>query len=649
MEKSESPSVQNFIDSQTTPDAPTHDCAIKEFFITRLDSCRDQRTQPRREFDDMTYEQDYAMNQLAGHSYLRRKRNDDEVRVNTGTAEKKVELVLNELLTMNFQPEVRAFDEDDLELRDLGDDMADIVKRTNEIERDEDLYEDAFAELLIQRAVFIEEDYGPLPAVAVRTGRSGKFRIDKHVQKRLLSGLQVFLGDITLPAYRFQEQPWVIKYDRMLYEEAVKLYGELDEWKFVKPGMPMSNEFGLWFKYRFGVLQEREVEIITYMSAADDEYNVIINGVLMYKPGTKLPWRHGGYNMSMIVVKPVSRFFSYGKQPIASAKTLQALADETIRNLVRKFRQAIEPPLGVGSGKVYSKDIWSPGAVTQGLPEGTFTRLVTHQGVTISEFQMMELITKKIDEFVGPYGAAQTPGTGTPTATQIIEQQKQSMKMLGLAMLAAQRMKREMTYLRIWNVLEHYMEPVGFVEETIGGGLREKYRSFTIPGTNLGNGKFGTKVIKLRNDTPSSTELKSTFEAEKEAEDAGHSVRVHSINAGLIRDFPLTWYVTVSSKERDSSALDRVLFQDQVTQAINITKLTGRRVKADKLIESFESTWKAKGLFERDLPVDESIADNESGGVKDKAKGLLDGLTEMGGGTPTAQALPDVTKMAQAV
>ncbi len=604
---------------------PPQDQEAIAFYTQRLTNSRDQRNQPRREFDDMDFQQDYAFNQLASHSYLRRKYNDDDVRVNSGTAEKKIELVLNELLAMNLTPEVRAYDEDDLEVVGLGEDMGDIIKRTNEMERDEDLYQDAFLELLTQRSVFIEECFSSMPTLTARTGKSGKFRNEKFLNKRLLTGLQVFLGDVTIPAYRFNEQPWICVYDRLLYSEAEELYGDLENWKYVKPGMPMNDAYGMWFKYRLGVLESEEVEIIRYFSK--NEYNVIINGVLMHEPGTKPYWNHGGYPISMVVLKSMSRFFAYGKPLIASAKFLQGISDETLRNMIRKMRQAIEPPIGVKTGKVYSKDIWSPGAVTQGIPDGAFSRLIDHDGVTSSEFQMFQLISTKIDEFVGSANVTNQPGSGQMTATQILEQQKQGLKLLGLAVLAAMRMKRDMTYLRLYSLNQYYFEPVGKTTDPFTRKLLPKYRSFTVRDADIGSGETGTKVIKLAAGSPTRQELEMQLAAEDKASESGKTIRFHTIDVKKLKDIPLTWYVVVSSQERNSGSLDKVLFQDQLAQAGNIAQLTGAQLNKNKLFDSFERTWKAKGLFER-----------ESGGAPGSPQDLmkqLEGMTPPPpGGTP---------------
>lgn len=621
----------------------SQDPAERQKWYDMASLARDQRAMARREFDDMTYEQDYASSQLIANSYLRRKKNEDDVRVNVGTAEKKIELILNELQSMNFQPEVRVFDEDDLEVENLGDDMADILKRTNQIERDDDVYGEAFLELLTQRAVFMEECYGPLPVVGISTGKKSVFKTKKYAQKRLLSGLQVFLGDITIPAYRFQEQPYIVKYDRMLYESGKALYGDNPNWKFVRPGTVQMDSLGLWFKYRMGNLQGQEIEVLTITTPKEQQ--IIINGVMMNPKDSPRPWEHDGYNITMTVVKPMSRFLAYGKAPLSSAKALAGLADETIRNLVRKMRQAIEVPLGVASGKVYSRDIWSPGAVTQGLVNGTFTPLVTHAGVTQSEFQMFDLISRKIDEFVGPLSLGTTANTGTPSATQIIEETKRSLKALGLAIVAVMRMKRDMSYLRLWTVFEEYFSAEG------------GYQSFSIGETSLGKGATGKKIIKLSDKDLSETELQTIFDAEQQADAQGMPFRMRSINVKKLKEFPLFWFIEVSSQERENGALDKAMFQDKMSQGATIMQLTGRQMKPDILIDSFERTWKAKGLFERNNPgvpmgnnapaqpggAQGAQPVEPSGGVPAQAQDLLKQITAMKGSETAGKVAPKMT------
>ena len=570
------------------------------FYTKRFEKAKQQRQQKYKAFDDLDYETDYYLNEEAANSYLRKKLNDDEVRINTGTTEKKVEAVHNELVSLNLQPEVRAFDLTDLEVKSLGQDITDLVLRTNEIEKDDDTYSEALFEFLTQRALFLEEVYSERAVLDKRDGKRSIF-VKQQCEKRVLCGLQVFLGDITIPAKDFDRQPYIFTYDRVPYEEAAVRYSRLKNWNFVKPGMPTQTDQD--FGYRLGVLETNEVEILIYQSYPDDEYQVILNGVPMYEVGEKLPWEHEGYNVKMFVLKPLGRKFAYGRSLVSSAKTLQALDNETIRNMVRKFRQAIEPPIGVVPGKVYSKDIWMAGSVTQGVGKGDFERLIDHKGVTESEFRMLALIEEKVEEFVGV--SKQFQGLDTPgdkTATEAVEQLKRALKMLGLSVAGAIRIKREMTFLRIYNILENYTKPVGKKVNPLTLRVEEVYQNFTRSDAMLSTGKRGRKIIQFTDKDLTRQDQEQLYDLESTMEAQGQPTEIRSINVKSLREIPLSWYVVVNQKQKEGSALDKAMFENQTAQAVQLSQIAGRPLNGDKLIEDFEFLWKTKDLFKAAPP-----------------------------------------------
>jgi hypothetical protein len=505
-------------------------------FIDKFEDAKRQRQSPSRFFDDMNYDADFQFNLDSANSYLRAKKNDDEVRIATGMVEKKIEAVENELLSMNLQAEIHAFDQEDQELNDLGSVFTDLIRRTNEVEKDEDFWIEAIQELLTQRAVFIEELYVPIQLKDKRKrGNQIKesIRFKKQAQKRLVSGLKVFLGDISIPAYLFNQQPFIVKYDRVSYSEAKSIFGQNPRWRFVKPGVSINTEwFGGIFNYRFANLKDDEVEILTYASYPDDEYQQIVNGVMMEKIGAKLPWEYEGYNMVMVVLKPMSRNFAYGKPLTASAKTLQALDNETIRNLIRKFRQAIEPPLAVPNrGKIFSRDIFNPASIAYGLKAGDFERLIDHQGVTAGEMTMYDLINKKTEEFIGVSNITQGLAERQQlTATQTIEMQRQAIKMLGLAVLAYMRLKRDVSFLRLNNFLENYTISEGKVFDPIENAVKDAYRRFTIKDSEFENQQKGTRNVIFQNRNLNQEEERQIFDFEEEQAKRGQPVRIVSVN-----------------------------------------------------------------------------------------------------------------------
>lgn len=598
------------------------------FYLDRIEKAREQKESVHRLFDDMTYSDDYISNENAKNTYLRQKLNDSEVRIATGVTEKKIEVVVNEILSLNLQPEIRAFDKNDNLLQELGDSMTDIVTRTNEIEKDADVWEQAVIEVLTQRAVFMTEK------VETITSRNGT-QTHKIIKKEMRDGRNVFLGDITVPAHKFQEQPYVVYYDSMHWRRAQQIWGNHPKWQEVLKGI--SDEFnlrtGAW-AYRMGILEDLQVEIVQYISTPDNERQFIVNGVMMFEPGTSetnIPWKHPGYNTSMTILKSLSSKFAYGKPLTASAKTLQGLSDEGIRLTVRKWQQALEPPTAFNGEKVPPRDIWDPGSMVSGIGKKNFEKLIDHDGVTQGEFNMLDYIDRKTEEFIGgggDLGQGLNSGDRT-TATESLLQQKNAVKQLGLAVLAVSRLKRDMTELRVYSTLEEHLKPKGRKMDPLSKIITDTYSGFTIENTQLENGQKGTKRIEFMDRDLTGEEKQEVFDEETRLEKAGINFRLKTVNAKTLRNLFINWFVVIHPQEKEGSTLDKIVFQDQLVQGQAISQITQTPLNPKVLQEDFERKWKAKDWFQASAPNQlNQEQDPAQEKVKAEAEKLLGGLGE---------------------
>jgi len=538
--------------------------------------------------------------------------------------------LINELVSMNLQPEAEVYDNYDNEIKHLGKDMMDIVKKTNHMENDDDFWIDFLKELLSQRAVFVQE------TDVIKKYFSCNYH---RAEKRLLSGLRVFLGDINLPARRFQEQPYICLYTRRSYAEAKTVYGEMDRWKYVKPGNfqgSKDNPFG----YRVSALNEDEVEEIHVIDPIANEYDIIINGIPMMEEPAEIPWKimpGRAYNISMIVIKPLDTDFAYGKQPVASAKFLQGFKDESIRLLIRKFRQAVEPPLGIKKGKIQSKDIWSPGAITQGIGKNDFEILTNHTGVTQSEYNMLDLIEKKTEEFIGAGSLQQgISQSGEQTATEIQQLQMNSIKNLGLLVSAFMRAKRDCTYLRIYNLLENFLNPVKREYNQMSGQLEDIYEKFTINDVMFENGVKGKKVVQFVNKPLTTEEKENIYSYEQREEELGRPIRIRAVNTKILKSIPMFWHVTVNSTPRDGSQLAKVLFKDKLEQGLAIEQASQgqKKVNWEKASDDFENTWGTRDFFQKAPPQNFAQPNPEMAGEADK---LMKGVESLKDGSMNQQ------------
>lgn len=559
----------------------------------RLSLAKQARNTPDRKFDNLTFIQDFYSNEDAVNSYLRPKRNDDEVRVVGGTTEKRVESVVNELMGMNYQHEIQAFDVTDAVIVGLGKAMEDAVTRSNQIEHDEETCADAIWELCTQRAVFVEE--------LIEERRSGQFYI-KQCRKRVRSAIEVILGDQTMPAYLLQEQPFIATYDRMSKRTARMFFGHYDNFKYVRGGMDLSVDvYGSEVTFRLGILQQDEVEVIRYSSVPDNEYQIYINGVPMLKPGTPLPFQYPfpRYNLSVGVPKRMGHHTFYGRSMASAMKYLQALSDETVRNIVRKFRQAIEPPRAIKSQeRIVTRDIYNAGKVSYGVDADSIKPLTNHNGVTDAETTVMNMIKQMQDELAARSAVdlGAQPGK-KQSATAIVEQQKQAVKMLGQLVLAWTGLVRQMTENRTYTIIETMSEPDGMRYDPVADQLIEEFRRFTLANQPLENGKSGTRIVQFVGKDLTDQQHESIDDWEQDQDAAGNPARLSVVNVKKLRNMSINWYVTVSSHPKDSDDLHKLMFEDKFSQASAIGQAVGRQLNAERVVDEFEQTWRAKDWF----------------------------------------------------
>jgi hypothetical protein len=591
----------------------------------------------KREFDDLSLLQTYYSNRDAVNSYLVPKRNDTEVRVVGGATEKRIESIVNELISYNYQHELRFVDKDDLEIRDFGKIMEDTITRTNQQEDDDDVRTELAWELCSQPIVFVEELY---ETVDFGTHKEQIFR------KRLRTALECFGGDPSLSAYKWNEQPFICVYDRMTLQRFKSLYSDSPNAQYVRGGQNTELDvYGYETTFRLGFLAENEVEIVKYMSLVDDEIQIYANGVPLLPVGAKFSehvWMFKKYPVRCAIAKPTSRHFLYGRGYAQMMKFLQALSDETTRNIIRKFRQAIEPPRAVKNREtIYSRDIFEAGAITYGVDAEAIKKLVEHDGVTQGEMNVWQAVKTEIEEMSSRSATNLGVQAGKKqTATAVMQQQQEAVKMLGQIIIGYTRLTRECTDMRTCNILEQSTKPMTsiFVDNGVAK-VKEAYRSFTLNNASF-NSKTGDHVIQFADRDVTEEEQNSIKEYEDEQEEYGKPVKISVINAKKLRSIPMRWYINIRSKPKETEDLDKLLYQDKLSQATQIAQVTGMQLNGDKVSGEFEETWRVKDWFNKistpTVPMEapqgigQELKAGIQAGVKTPAKQEPSGKTALG-------------------
>lgn len=603
--------------------------------VKRLEQARDNRNQASRYLDGMNYINDYITNEDNKNTYLTPRVNDTEVRINPGTAEKKLDTIRNEFLTMDFVPEVKAFDEHDLLDDFLSEDITNIIFRIKKQERNpfrEDSDYEAMDDMIAQRASY-RQTYMHTETLNGKTTH--------RIQNRAISGLKVFPGSMSMSPYLWNLQPFIVLYDRLNYSTAKALYGHYDNFKYIIPTKGNTQEdiyIGQQFDYRFDNLSYGEVEIVTYESVPDNEYQILINGIPMLAPGTELPWSYPGYDVQIFVGKTLGKDYLLGRPFTAMAKNMSFVQTETLRLLMRKFQQAIEPPVGTAKkdGKTYSSAVWDPSAITHGVTKNTFEKLIDHDGITQSEYNLYNLIEQKTEEFIGANNIAQgLQGGREMSATEILTMQKNFIKQLGYLVAARVRMENVITEQMIYWFVDNYLSPVKKKMDQ-GKGPVDVYRSFTIEDAVLENKQFGKKVIFLVAEDVDRETLENAYEFQETQRQLGNNIRISFLNINKMKEYHRYWYVRTEVREKQGTALDKVMFQEQLNQGALVQQVTQTPLAAAPIIEAYERTWKARDWFQRKTPLmqEQQEPNQEVVAQAQEIGAEIDALTQNSGSTP---------------
>lgn len=588
------------------------------FLQSRLEKSKRLKEQAFPEFNGKTYYQYYEENEkIANTHHLDQKKNPDDVVFSAGTIEQKLDALLSHINNLNLSPEVMSFDRENNRIMALGLALEDIIHDTEVRDGadgagDEEKKMMRQRELLKQGTVFVQEEWSKRYEMKkkLKEKYNGEFKefsgyttklekVFEGPSRTLLYGPNVFLGDIT--KFHMQDQPYIFVMIHTSYDDAKTKYGKFENWKYVVKGNVPDNDLSqnktiYDNKWRLTDLQDDQVEIILYQDQARDEFQIIINGVCMLPMGFPLSAvsPRGVYNVAKQVFRIISDKFAYGGSFVASGsiKEIANLIDEMLKLFVLKTRKSFTPAYVNTSGRVIDRKVLSPGRISMGIDPQSLQPIAGNevQGITAGESNFLEKMQSLIDKstvsdtFTGQQGKSGT------TATEILEVQRQARLTLGLTIAACSLLEKKLAYLRLWNILENWFEPVDRHVKEIEGARQyvNQYRKTTRDTSIEGEGPGERQVVVQDGELPEDNMIRAIERAEEEAK--GRPVRKVYINAKGIRTAGLLWFIAITPKERESSPFFKVLFREMLGDMAALMNL-GSQPNREGLEEEFARVW----------------------------------------------------------
>ncbi len=559
---------------------------------SRMENSKIARDTQHNEFDGMDYITYFDTNERLANTFIEPKRNKEDSNFQSGTIRTKMMALLASVINLDLSGDIAAFDKNGYKVQALGDAMEDVVLKTDELDNDNEKKLLRQYELLKQGTVFVEEvwEERTKKEKKMKGNFSGKLAVEWQTRikkafarptRNIIPGVNVYLGDIT--RYNISDQPFIFTVDSMHYDDAKTIFGEWDRWENVPKKVTVDpKDVNKW---RLLEIRENYCEIIRYQDKWNNEFAIKINGVLMTPVGLPLPWGYEEYNIAQQNLEPIHSKFAYGKSLVFRIRHKVAILDEMMRLGVLKTQKSFMPPKFNLSGRVISSRTFMPGKTNHGIDP----RLIFNaddkevEGVTNSELAMVSAIQESINsETTAPTFQGQA-STGDPTATEIIEMQRQAKQMLGLTIFAVSMLEWKLQWLRVQNLLKNWFNPEDKVVDEMKQELRNKYREISVSRGIDGEGMGMRMVIPTDKPIPSPYGIMKAEDIV--SKEQGTPVRFIFLNPEEIKSSKLCWQIVIRPRERKTSESEKLMFRAEMADAMVL------QPDINFLRERFASVW----------------------------------------------------------
>lgn len=579
------------------PEYTEEESQYRGFLLRLLEQDRNNREQAHDEFNGMSYTTRYLENFKAGNSYTPQRKNPEDTSIVTGTTREKKNAIINAVLSLVFDTTFRAFDQNNLEDQQLGEAMTDCVFQSNQVEQWDEKKIYAYVEMADQGDVFVQDnwidevriDKKKIKLTDVTDETFKNFDYTKGVKKLMFSGprrsvipgLQVYLGNIRQPDITLQ--PRLFTRQVKSYEECKAVFGNLPRFKYVPRDLVPTDLVGedhFGFNWRLESMEKDSVEVIIYQDKWNDEFQIVLNGVMMLPVGFPMPWEHGEYNLVQGHLEPISAFFAYSKSIPDKTFLDQQILDEMYRLAVLKTQKSFMPPIANYSANILTKKMFLPGAINNDLEKGEVEVLGGNPNMysmQSTEFEMMKMIKGYIDEkSVNPAIQGEKFGSRA-TAVEVDTVMKQAKQQLGMMIFGFMNLHLQLDYLRLMILLDNYTKDTGEKVSELGGKIEKKYRAITVE-RDLGDRGSGLKRIEFTDQHATPEDLYDVEEGVTrdkqgiplDVNPPKKPMKIMQISPSALRKVKYRWYPEVTVNERESSLADRISFEDRMVKAAQL-------------------------------------------------------------------------------
>ena len=445
---------------------------------------------------------------------------------------------------------------------------------------------------LVNPVAYFEVDYvGAEQEIAVK-GKQSKKVIDDE-----MSGFRFNLlpaDEILIPnPYQFflQRQDFVIKKRRISREDAEALYGDHDNWEYVKEGVQyIMGEDAMFYDVE-DIEGDTLVEEVRYMHRRTDTEVIFVNGVYISNPDTKYnPFRHRTnkgkpkYPISKFGAEPIDamRFFFY-KSLVAKMSNDQELYD-------RMWQMAMDassirtylPIITIGAGKI-DKTVVVPATVTDLQPGADIKPL---NGIVDprAAFEAAREAERSLSESSQDPQTQGQQGALPQTARQSILIQQNAETNLSLITRMIGVAVKDVGELMIDDIIRY--QTTGEADEILAGATQMKFKTFIVNG-KVREGKNVTEYVRFTDRFAGEKMTLKQKELEEDGlfDEAGEDSVIYEVNPSLFSKLDFMVSVDYEQIAKRNTAFERAFKLEIYDRAIQNPFVDQTQITRDFLLE----------------------------------------------------------------
>lgn len=390
---------------------------------------------------------------------------------------------------------------------DMDRESAMVMKDLVEFSLSDSKYEQTFVNAVIAAMyspiVFIEDAYAEVYRIVKEITEKGY--TEREIIDSVFSGYQnlivpcdsMYIGNPYEP--QLQKQPFLIRQKFIDYTEAELKYGQLSDWKYVRPGVRVfyEDDQDTFYERYDEMLRNRLVEEVVYYNRLSDLEIVLVNGVMVHgDPERPIQRMDKMYPYVAFGFEPFNERFFYRKSLVNKIAPEQSIIDVLYGLAIDSaMLQTMPPAVTYGSEEIDSSVI-VPGKVTP-LREGSKFEAIgvgTNMNFALAMIQSME---GSIDQNSASSLLGGSTPKGVNTAFEVATIQENAMRVLGLFGKMIKFMVEEFGDLRIASIVQYMTVADGL--ETTGEISRLRFRDILIPDRMVDGKKMPRKISFVNN------------------------------------------------------------------------------------------------------------------------------------------------------